>query len=64
MYKRQTLGNWEVSFEIGLCNLVGTFLAINVLTNEEIEKEINLKEPSAWEDLTKTITILNEGVNE
>lgn len=59
-----TLGNWEVSFEIGLCDLVGIFLAVNVLTDEEIEKEINLKEPTAWKDLTKTIIILNEGVNE
>lgn len=59
-----TIGNWEISLEIELCNLVGTFLAIDVLTNKELEKEINLKEPAAWKDLTNFITNLNEGVNE
>lgn len=59
-----TIHNWEVGFEIELHSLFGIFIAVNLLTDEEIEKKLNLKEPTEWRNLVEIISSLNESIDE
>ena len=59
-----TIYNWEIGFEIELRSLFGIFIAVNLLTDEEIEKETNLKESTEWKNLVEIISSLNESIDE
>lgn len=50
-----TGNNWEISLEINLKNKKAEFLAVNLISKEVQEKDMNLIALSGWEDLNKTL---------
>jgi hypothetical protein len=50
-----TGNNWEISLEIDLKNKKAEFLAVNVLSREVKEKEIDLNDLSGWSELNKIL---------
>ena len=56
-----TLGEWEISLEIVLLQKRADYHALNLVSNECRETNLDLSAPEGWQELSEALKVLSSG---